>query len=63
MAIWYMNLLDEQRGGTSMFSVKIDYPEGTYVESDTPQSEQKYKGWYWSSKNKKFYRWDNSPKE
>jgi len=63
MAIWYMNLLEEQRGGTSMFSVEVDYPEGTYVESETPQSEQKHKGWYWSSKNKKFYRWDNSPKE
>ena len=32
-----------KEGGTSK---EIDYPEGTYVESDTPQSKQKYKGWY-----------------
>ena len=62
MAIWYMNLLNEQRGGTSMFSVKVDYPEGTYVESDTPPEEQEHKGWYWDSETKKFYRWDNSPR-
>ncbi len=32
-----------------------------YIESETPQSEQKYKGWYWSYPEKKFYRWDNQP--
>tara|TARA_B100001029_G_scaffold8667_1_gene6057 strand:+ start:475 stop:771 length:297 start_codon:yes stop_codon:yes gene_type:complete len=32
-----------------------------YVESTTPQEEQKYKGWFWSYPEKKFYRWDNRP--
>jgi|TARA_Y100000361_G_scaffold129907_1_gene125644 hypothetical protein len=45
-----------------MFSVKIDYPEGTFVESKVSQSDQKYKGWYWDSETRKFYRWDNFPR-
>ena len=32
-----------------------------YIESDLPQEEQKYKGWFWSYPEKKFYRWDNKP--
>jgi len=34
-----------------------------YNESDLPQSEQKYMGWYWCHINKQFYRWDNLPRE
>lgn len=34
-----------------------------YNESDLPQSEQKFKGWYWCHINKQFYRWDNLPRE
>jgi len=33
----------------------------TYVESDTPQDKQEYKGWFWNYPEKKFYRWDNLP--
>lgn len=33
-----------------------------YNESNTPQNEQKHKGWYWHSERKEFYRWDNYPK-
>ena len=33
-----------------------------YIESDLPQEDQKYKGWFWSYPEKKFYRWDNRPK-
>tara|TARA_B100000900_G_scaffold109748_1_gene91607 strand:- start:149 stop:292 length:144 start_codon:yes stop_codon:yes gene_type:complete len=45
-----------------MYSLSIEYPEDMYVESETPQDQQKYKGWYWDSGTKKFYRWDNSPR-
>ena len=60
MAIWYMKLLDEQRGGTSMFSVPVDYPQEMYVESEN--KNQKHKGWFYDSETKKFYRWDNFPR-
>ena len=61
MAIWYMKLLDEQRrGGTSMFSVPVTYPKEKYVESEN--KNQKYKGWFYDSETKKFYRWDNFPR-
>ena len=33
-----------------------------YIESDLPQEKQKYKGWFWSYPEKKFYRWDNKPR-
>jgi hypothetical protein len=55
-----MKLLDEQREGTSMFSVPVDYPEEMYVESEN--KNQKYKGWFYDSDTKKFYRWDNFPR-
>jgi|TARA_B100001105_G_C22136204_1_gene333853 hypothetical protein len=32
-----------------------------YVESKTPQTEQKHVGWFWDHLERKFYRWDNSP--
>ena len=60
MAIWYMKLLDEQRRGTSMFSVPVDYPKEMYVESEN--KNQKNKGWFYDSETKKFYRWDNFPR-
>ena len=44
-----------------MFSVQVDKPKSMYVESSTPQSEQTHIGWYYDSKTKKFYRWDNFP--
>jgi hypothetical protein len=55
-----MKLLDEQRGGTSMFSVQVDYPTEMYVESEN--KNQKHKGWFYDSDTKKFYRWDNFPR-
>lgn len=45
-----------------MYSLSIEFPKDKFVESETPQSQQKYKGWYWDSDTKKFYRWDNSPR-
>ena len=45
-----------------MFSVEIKQPADRYVESDTPQSKQRYIGWYYDSETKKFYRWDNFPR-
>ena len=33
-----------------------------FVESQTPQSEQKNRGWYWCAFTRKYYRWDNLPK-
>jgi hypothetical protein len=57
-----MNLLErENAGGRCMFSVQVDHPKEMYVESETPQEKQKYKGWFYDSKTRKFYRWDNSP--
>ena len=44
-----------------MISVSIKYPKDQFVESETPQDKQKYKGWYYDSETKKYYRWDNSP--
>jgi hypothetical protein len=34
-----------------------------YNESNTPQDQQKFKGWYWDADSRQFYRWDNQPKE
>jgi len=34
-----------------------------FVESSTPQDKQVHRGWYWDHKTKKFYRWDNIPKD
>ena len=28
-----------------------------YVESEIPQEEQKYQGWFWHRENKTFVRW------
>ena len=53
MAIWYMNLLEREN--------VVGRPKEMYVESETPQEKQKYKGWFYDSKTRKFYRWDNSP--
>lgn len=33
-----------------------------FVESDTPQPDQKHRGWYWHYETGKYYRWDNIPK-
>ena len=30
-----------------------------HIESDTPQDQQKYKGWFYLYPHKKFYRWDD----
>jgi len=57
MAIWYMKLLEEQNG---MISIPNQFPKNKYVESEN--KNQKYKGWYWDSETKKFYRWDNFPR-
>jgi hypothetical protein len=57
MAIWYMKLLQEQKG---MFSVSVEYPKEKYVESEN--KNQKNKGWFYDSETKKFYRWDNFPR-
>ncbi len=45
-----------------MFSFSMEYPKDNYIESKTPQNEQKYMGWYYDSETKKFYRWDNFPR-
>jgi hypothetical protein len=29
-----------------------------YVESETPQEEQKYRGWFWVKETKTFMRWN-----
>jgi hypothetical protein len=46
-----------------MISIKPEIDPKRFVESSTPQSEQRHRGWYWDYKTKKFYRWDNIPKE
>jgi len=51
-----MKLL-EQNG---MFSSPTQYPPEKYVESEN--KNQKYKGWFYDSDTKKFYRWDNFPR-
>lgn len=48
-----MNLLEREN--------VVGRPKEMYVESETPQEKQKYKGWFYDSKTRKFYRWDNSP--
>ena len=30
-----------------------------YVESEIPQEEQKYQGWFWHKENKTFVRWSD----
>jgi len=30
-----------------------------YVESEIPQEEQKYQGWFWHKHNKTFVRWSD----
>jgi hypothetical protein len=30
-----------------------------YVESEIPQNQQKYKGWFWNLETKTFLRWDD----
>ncbi len=59
MAIWYLNLLQEQE----MYTNTIHGDKRIYNESDLPQSEQKHRGWYWCHITKQYYRWDNSPRE
>ena len=46
-----------------MISIQQHEDPSKYVESDLPQDQQKYKGWYWDHKTKKYYRWDNQPIE
>ena len=46
-----------------MYTDVLKENKNLYNESDTPQSEQKNKGWYWCHMTKQFYRWDNLPKE
>ena len=41
MAIWYLNLLQENEMHTDV----LREDKNLYNESDTPQSEQKNKGW------------------
>ena len=31
----------------------------TYVESETPQEQHKYKGWFWHLETKSYYRWND----
>ena len=59
MAIWYLNLLQEQE----MYTNTMQGNNRIYNESGLPQSEQRFKGWYWCHINKQFYRWDNLPRE
>jgi len=59
MAIWYLNLLQEQE----MYTNTIQGNNRIYNESSLPQDEQKFRGWYWCHINKQFYRWDNLPRE
>ena len=59
MAIWYLNLLQEQE----MYTDTIQGNNRIYKESSLPQDEQKFRGWYWCHINKQFYRWDNLPRE
>jgi len=47
--------------GSAMFSVQNKFDPSLYIESDTPQSEQRHKGWYWYPPTRKYYRWDNMP--
>ena len=30
-----------------------------YEESEIPQEEQKYRGWFWHEENKTFVRWSD----
>lgn len=53
MAIWYLNMINETK--------EFKKESRLYNESTTPQSEQKYTGWYWHSEKREFYRWDNQP--
>ena len=46
-----------------MISIQQYEDPSKYVESDLPQDQQKYKGWYWDYKTKNYYRWDNQPRE
>ena len=46
-----------------MISIQQHEDPSKYVESELPQDQQKYKGWYWDHKTKKYYRWDNQPRE
>ena len=34
-----------------------------FVESSKPLDQHKYQGWYWHYPTKKFYRWDDLPRE
>lgn len=34
-----------------------------FHESDKPADQHKYNGWYWHYETKKFYRWDDLPRE
>ena len=31
-----------------------------HIESDIPQEEQKYTGWFWNYLQQKFYRWSDT---
>ena len=33
--------------------------EHQYIESEIPQEEQKYKGWFWYHPIKQFHRWSD----
>ena len=62
------NRLDSQTPGVQIhinnIMATIQHKDNRkYNESDLPQSEQKFKGWYWCHINKQFYRWDNLPRE
>ena len=46
-----------------MYTDTIRGDKRLYNESDLPQSEQRFRGWYWCHITKQFYRWDNLPRE
>ena len=31
----------------------------TYVESETPQEQHKYMGWFWNEDTRRYYRWND----
>jgi hypothetical protein len=46
-----------------MIKESIKQNQSKYVESNLPQDQQKFKGWYWDHSTQKYYRWDNQPRE
>lgn len=62
-----MNMINEEKTvvapGAPMVG-ELDARYGTtnvYNESDTPQSLQEHRGWYWHPELRQYFRWDNYP--